>query len=254
MRLLRARIAELERQQTINSPASCRENLKKMELELMKVKEEMKNAKLEHENKELRAELAHQKLLNAHMVLQTKMEEYQNKQQQNIDDLTEKLKVSIDQFSLKNQEELEKLSNVHKKQMEEMKEQQKMDAWKQQKETNDKIDSLKKDHQEQFANMIRKMEQKQNDAQEELECKMDDSVIQAMVVAKLGEQKASNCNKFVETEQNNVLQQEKILKLEQDQKEQQLYIIDLQKNGNFGLKFCSEFGEILCLFGVTFSF
>ncbi|KAI3419978.1 hypothetical protein GPALN_003316 [Globodera pallida] len=64
-----------------------------MELELMKVKEEMKNAKLEHKNKALRAELAHQKLLNAHMTLQTKMEEYQNKQQQNFDDLTEKLKV-----------------------------------------------------------------------------------------------------------------------------------------------------------------
>uniref|UniRef100_A0A183CNW1 Uncharacterized protein n=1 Tax=Globodera pallida TaxID=36090 RepID=A0A183CNW1_GLOPA len=40
----------------------------------------------------LRAELA-QKLLNAHMTLQTKMEEYQNKQQQNFDDLTKKLKV-----------------------------------------------------------------------------------------------------------------------------------------------------------------
>ncbi|KAI3407838.1 hypothetical protein GPALN_013467 [Globodera pallida] len=86
------RLAELERQQSINSPTSCRENLKKMELELMKVKEEMKNAKLEHENKALRAELAHQKLRNAHMTLQTKMEEYQNKQQQNFDDLTKKLK------------------------------------------------------------------------------------------------------------------------------------------------------------------
>uniref|UniRef100_A0A183CE74 Coiled-coil domain-containing protein 176 n=1 Tax=Globodera pallida TaxID=36090 RepID=A0A183CE74_GLOPA len=58
----------------------------------MKMKEEMKNAKLEHENNALRAELAHQKLLNAHMTLQTMMEEYQNKQQQNFDDLTEKLK------------------------------------------------------------------------------------------------------------------------------------------------------------------
>uniref|UniRef100_A0A183CCJ4 B30.2/SPRY domain-containing protein n=1 Tax=Globodera pallida TaxID=36090 RepID=A0A183CCJ4_GLOPA len=80
VRLLRARIAQLERQQTMNYG-------------------------IEHENKELRAELAHQKLLNAHMALQTKMEEYQHKQQQTIDELAEKLKVSIDQFSLKQQVE-----------------------------------------------------------------------------------------------------------------------------------------------------
>ncbi|KAI3408845.1 hypothetical protein GPALN_007442 [Globodera pallida] len=54
--------------------------------------------KLEQENKTLRAELEHQKLLIAHNALQTKLEEYQNKQ--TIDMLTEKLKVSIDQFSL----------------------------------------------------------------------------------------------------------------------------------------------------------
>uniref|UniRef100_A0A183BRG7 Takusan domain-containing protein n=1 Tax=Globodera pallida TaxID=36090 RepID=A0A183BRG7_GLOPA len=60
------------------------------------------------EEKALRAELAHQKLLNAHMALQTKMEEYQHKQQQTIDDLTEKLKVSIEQLWLKHQEHEEK--------------------------------------------------------------------------------------------------------------------------------------------------
>uniref|UniRef100_A0A183CRB6 Coiled-coil domain-containing protein 176 n=1 Tax=Globodera pallida TaxID=36090 RepID=A0A183CRB6_GLOPA len=48
--------------------------------------------KLELENKALRAELEHQKLLIAHNALQTKMEEYQNKQQQTIDALTEQLK------------------------------------------------------------------------------------------------------------------------------------------------------------------
>uniref|UniRef100_A0A183C584 B30.2/SPRY domain-containing protein n=1 Tax=Globodera pallida TaxID=36090 RepID=A0A183C584_GLOPA len=49
--------------------------------------------KLEHENKELRAELEQQKALIA---LQTKREEFQNKQQQNIDSLTQKLMVSND--------------------------------------------------------------------------------------------------------------------------------------------------------------
>uniref|UniRef100_A0A183BID6 Uncharacterized protein n=1 Tax=Globodera pallida TaxID=36090 RepID=A0A183BID6_GLOPA len=106
--------------------------------------------KLELENKVLRAEL----------------EKCQNKQQQTIDDLTEKLKVSIEQLSLKHQE-LEKLSNAHKKQMEEMKEQREMD------------------------------------------------------VAELEKQKLSNANKFAEIEQKNALQQEKIVKLEQYQKERQ---------------------------------
>uniref|UniRef100_A0A183CG89 B30.2/SPRY domain-containing protein n=1 Tax=Globodera pallida TaxID=36090 RepID=A0A183CG89_GLOPA len=67
--------------------------------------------------------------------LSAKMEvEYQNKQQQTINALTEILKVSIDQLSLKHQKD-EKLSNAHKKLMEEMKEQREMDALKHQKET-----------------------------------------------------------------------------------------------------------------------
>uniref|UniRef100_A0A914HQI7 B30.2/SPRY domain-containing protein n=1 Tax=Globodera rostochiensis TaxID=31243 RepID=A0A914HQI7_GLORO len=54
-----------------------------------------------------------------------------------------------------------------------------------QNETNDKIDTLKTDQQEQCANMIREMEQKQKNCQEELERKMDDSVksVQAIVDA-----------------------------------------------------------------------
>uniref|UniRef100_A0A183CIX0 Chromosome partition protein Smc n=1 Tax=Globodera pallida TaxID=36090 RepID=A0A183CIX0_GLOPA len=136
-------------------------------------------AKLELENKVLRAEL----------------EKCQNKQQQTIDELTEKLKVSIDQISLKQQTD--------------------------QKETNDKIDSLIKDQQEQFENkfleMIRRMEQKQKDGQEELQRN-----IQAIVVAELEKQKLSNANKFAEIEQKND-------KLEKYQKEEQLNVVHLQK-------------------------
>ncbi|KAI3418660.1 hypothetical protein GPALN_007768 [Globodera pallida] len=108
--------------------------------------------------KALRAELAHQKLLNAHMALQTKMEEYQNKQQQTIDSLTEKLKVSIDQLSLKHQGELENL-------MEEMKKQREMDVVELEKqklsnankffEIEQKNDKLEKDLNEQQLNIVR---------------------------------------------------------------------------------------------------
>uniref|UniRef100_A0A914HP81 B30.2/SPRY domain-containing protein n=1 Tax=Globodera rostochiensis TaxID=31243 RepID=A0A914HP81_GLORO len=127
------------------------------------------------------------------------MEEYLNKQQQTIDELTEKLKVSIEQLSLK-----------------------------QQKETNDKIDTLKKDQQEQCAYNIREMEYKQR---EELQRKMDELLksVQAMVDAKLEQQKLSNANKFAGIDQKNALQQAKIVKLEQYQKEEQLNIVQLQK-------------------------
>uniref|UniRef100_A0A183BLQ7 GOLGA2L5 domain-containing protein n=1 Tax=Globodera pallida TaxID=36090 RepID=A0A183BLQ7_GLOPA len=67
VRLLRDRIAQLERQQTTNS-------------QLLKCR------------KALRAELAHQKLVNDHKALQTKVEQYQRQQQQTIDEFTEKQK------------------------------------------------------------------------------------------------------------------------------------------------------------------
>uniref|UniRef100_A0A914H425 B30.2/SPRY domain-containing protein n=1 Tax=Globodera rostochiensis TaxID=31243 RepID=A0A914H425_GLORO len=125
--LLRAKIDELECKQT----ADQKEQRAKI-VEMIKAK--------------IAAELEHQKQLNA---LQSKMEQYQNKQQQNIDALTEQLKVSTDQFLLKHREP-EKLLNAHKNLMEELNEQREMDAFRQQhnqKETNDKIDWLNEDQQ-----------------------------------------------------------------------------------------------------------
>uniref|UniRef100_A0A183CGX3 Uncharacterized protein n=1 Tax=Globodera pallida TaxID=36090 RepID=A0A183CGX3_GLOPA len=116
LRLLRARIAKLERQQSINSPASSSagfdlvaKNGKRRRIEgdeggsketneyelvskqLEQMEEWKRVTKLELENMALRAELAQQKLLNAHNALQTKLDDYQNKQQQTIDELTKKL-------------------------------------------------------------------------------------------------------------------------------------------------------------------
>uniref|UniRef100_A0A183CNT3 Coiled-coil domain-containing protein 152 n=1 Tax=Globodera pallida TaxID=36090 RepID=A0A183CNT3_GLOPA len=172
LRFLRARIAELERQQLTNLATSTNasfvlvaQNKKRRRIEedqgghedtkefLGKKLKQMEERveKLELENKELRAEL----------------KECQDKQQQIIEELTQKLKVSMEQLSLKHQGELEKLSNAHKKLIEEIKEQREMD------------------------------------------------------LAELEKQKLSNANKFAEIEQKNALQHEKIVKLEQYQKEQQ---------------------------------
>ncbi|KAI3408285.1 hypothetical protein GPALN_011919 [Globodera pallida] len=263
LRLLRARIAKLERQQSINSPASSStqqsinspassnaqqsinspassnaqqsinspasssagfdlvaQNGKRRRIEgdeggsketnelvskqLEQMEEWKRVTKLELENMALRAELAHQKLLNAHNALQTKLEDYQNKQQQTIDELTEKLAVSIDQFSLKHREH-EKLLIAHNNLMEEMNEQRKID----QKETNDKIGCLNEAQQKQCG----KFDEQRN----EMRLEMNESLksVQAMVVAELEQQKVANANKFA--------------KFEAHHKEQQQNISDLQK-------------------------
>uniref|UniRef100_A0A914HRP1 B30.2/SPRY domain-containing protein n=1 Tax=Globodera rostochiensis TaxID=31243 RepID=A0A914HRP1_GLORO len=215
-RHLLTRLAQLEGQQTLNLQTSSDgfelfydvDYVSLLATRLCLAKEELHQLKEESKN----TKESFDKKLEQMEALQAKMEQYQNKQQQTIDSLTQKLKVSIEQLSLKHQEH---------------EEQQKMDALKQQtdqKETNDKIDSLQKDQQEQLASNFRGMEQKQKDGQEELQRKMDESLksVQAMVVAELEQQKLSNANKFVEIEQKND-------KLEKDQKEEQLNIVHLQK-------------------------
>uniref|UniRef100_A0A914H6F3 B30.2/SPRY domain-containing protein n=1 Tax=Globodera rostochiensis TaxID=31243 RepID=A0A914H6F3_GLORO len=88
-------------------------------------------AKLELENKELRTELEHKKLLIAHNALQTKMEQYQRQHQQTIDELTEKQKVSIDQFSLLQGDQnalLDRLNALEQKQTANSKQQKALSA------------------------------------------------------------------------------------------------------------------------------
>uniref|UniRef100_A0A183C891 B30.2/SPRY domain-containing protein n=1 Tax=Globodera pallida TaxID=36090 RepID=A0A183C891_GLOPA len=155
------------------------------------------------------AEFEHQKLVLEHKALHTKMELYQKEQQQTIDALTEKLKVSIGQFSLKHREH-EKLLNAHKNLMEEMKEERKMDALRQQqnqKETNDKIGWLNEDQQKLCA--LLKMNESLNSVQAmvvaELEANQKalgakiDQTTEASIAAELEHQKLVKDHKTLQT-------------------------------------------------------
>uniref|UniRef100_A0A914HL80 Viral A-type inclusion protein n=1 Tax=Globodera rostochiensis TaxID=31243 RepID=A0A914HL80_GLORO len=123
-------------------------------------------AKIDEKTMEAKVALEHQKLVEDHKALHVKMEEYQNKQQQN-------------------QEENKKLKNL----MEEMKLKQQQH----QKEINDKIGWLNEDQQklvsiDQFSQVqtaISDLEQKQKNHQEEL---MRLKSVQAMVVPELRQQ------------------------------------------------------------------
>uniref|UniRef100_A0A914HBM4 B30.2/SPRY domain-containing protein n=1 Tax=Globodera rostochiensis TaxID=31243 RepID=A0A914HBM4_GLORO len=204
---------EEEEQTKADQLEILREKIKQLELELMDMKQLMEE-ELKGINQYKEQRIA-------------KMEQYQNKQQQTIDALTEKLTVSIDQFSLNHQEH-EELLNAHKNLMEE------------------KIGWLNKDQElcaDQFSKMINGLGHKQKSDQEEFLRKMDESLnsVQAMVVV-AEEQNLSNANKFAEIEQLNVLQQEKVVKMEKYQEEQQQNINALTEKQN--LSNANKFAEI----------
>ncbi|KAI3408219.1 hypothetical protein GPALN_012065 [Globodera pallida] len=258
-----------------------------MELELKEVKDEMKKmkdlagkqleqmeewkrvAKLELENKVLHAELAHQKLLNAHKdMTRTEMMQLNKKdlkQQQNQTEkigkifchgksaspkafqfITTLILCETDQKAL-----LEGLNALEQKQTANAK-QQKADQKALSATIDQQMNQLKReliakmeefqnkqhqdldasteaqesnvDHFSRLQTKISDLEEKQKNGQEELLRKMDE--LQAMVVAVLEEQKLPNAKKLAELKQQNALQ-EKVVKMEKYQKEQQQNIIRL---------------------------
>uniref|UniRef100_A0A914HPQ2 B30.2/SPRY domain-containing protein n=1 Tax=Globodera rostochiensis TaxID=31243 RepID=A0A914HPQ2_GLORO len=210
VRLLRARIAQLERQQTMNYG----KNLEQIELE--------------HENKVLRAELAHQKLLNAHMALQTKMEEYQHKQQQKtIDELTEKLTASNDQLLLNQQEADQKaLSATIDQRMNQLKGELIAKMVDCQKQLQQNIDAKMKECQKQQQhNIDAKMKECQKQQQHNIDAKMEECQKQQQqnIDAKMEEcQKQQQHNIDAKIEECQKQQQQNIdAKMEECQKQQQ---------------------------------
>uniref|UniRef100_A0A183BY77 B30.2/SPRY domain-containing protein n=1 Tax=Globodera pallida TaxID=36090 RepID=A0A183BY77_GLOPA len=230
LRLLRARIAQLERQQTINkSPSSSAS----FDLVLQNEAEQQKAARL------------------------AKMEQYQNNQQHIIIDAwTQKLKVSTDQFSSKHQEH-EKLLNAYQNLMEEMNLKQQQ----YQKETNDKIGWLNKDQEQcvsidQFSSMqsdqkelldrLDGFEQKQAANAEQQ--KTDQKALSATIDQGMNQLKGELIAKMGQ------YQEEQQRKMEQYQKEQKLNIEDLQKTvAKFSLTPQNRWDSAACHRGLALS-
>ncbi|KAI3415276.1 hypothetical protein GPALN_004891 [Globodera pallida] len=113
------RLKGLEQKQMANSE-QIDQGMNQLKRDLSAKMEQYQKQKMEEDLKALRAELEHQKLLIAHNALQTKMEEYQRQQQQTINELGEKQKVSIDRFSLLQSDQkafLERLNGIEQKQI-----------------------------------------------------------------------------------------------------------------------------------------
>uniref|UniRef100_A0A183CCI6 B30.2/SPRY domain-containing protein n=1 Tax=Globodera pallida TaxID=36090 RepID=A0A183CCI6_GLOPA len=194
MRLLLARIAELDRQETTNSPTSSSASFDLV-------------AQNENEKRRLLARLA----------------QLEGQQTLNLPTSSDgvELLYDADHVTL-----LATRLRLAKEELDQTKEELK--------NTEELVDKQHEEQMEEFGLEIKELRAElahQKQLKEQLERKMDESLksVQAMVVADLQQHKQSNANKFAGIEQKNALQQEKVVKLEKYQKEQQLNIVHLQK-------------------------